>query len=56
MGIMGWSNTAMAKNDQHMTDRVRSDVAKQLDALLSALPAVTDDDEEDGPPRALRLA
>jgi integrase len=56
MGIMGWSNTAMAKNYQHMTDRVRSDVAKQVDALLWGLPAVTDDDDEDGPPRALRPA
>lgn len=35
---MGWSNTAMAKNYQHMTDRVRSDIAKRVDLLLWGVP------------------
>jgi integrase len=34
MGIMGWSNSAMAKRYQHLTDQVRHDVAKRVGGLL----------------------
>ncbi|GAA1029925.1 site-specific integrase [Virgisporangium ochraceum] len=34
MGIMGWSNTAMAVRYQHLTAKVRTDIAKQVDGLL----------------------
>jgi integrase len=34
MGIMGWSNSAMAVRYQHMTDQVRRDIAQQLGGLL----------------------
>lgn len=56
MGIMGWSNSAMAKNYQHLTERVRSDIAKRVDILLWGVPADGDDNTEDGPPRTLRPA
>jgi hypothetical protein len=31
---MGWSNSSMAVRYQHITDRVRRDVAQQLGSLL----------------------
>lgn len=34
MGIMGWSNTAMAARYQHITDPVRRDVAKRVGGLI----------------------
>ncbi|WP_242454282.1 tyrosine-type recombinase/integrase [Bailinhaonella thermotolerans] len=34
MSIMGWSSTAMARRYQHVTDTLRSGVAKRVDALL----------------------
>lgn len=34
MGIMGWSNSAMAVRYQHITAAVRRDVAQQVDGLL----------------------
>jgi integrase len=41
MGIMGWSNSAMAKRYQHITEQVRRDVAKRVGGLLweSSAPA-----------------
>lgn len=36
MGLMGWSNTAMAARYQHMTEPVRRDVADRVGALLWA--------------------
>jgi integrase len=36
IGIMGWSNSAMAMRYQHITAAVRSDVAARIDALLWA--------------------
>nr|WP_245541776.1 tyrosine-type recombinase/integrase [Sporichthya polymorpha] len=34
MGLMGWSNTAMAARYQHMTGAVQRDVADRLGVLL----------------------
>jgi integrase len=34
MGIMGWSNSAMAKRYQHITEQVRRDVAERVGGLL----------------------
>ncbi len=38
MGIMGWSNTAMAARYQHITSAIRRDVALQVGGLLWKLP------------------
>ncbi|MEV4134404.1 tyrosine-type recombinase/integrase [Dactylosporangium sp. NPDC049742] len=45
MGIMGWSNSAMAKRYQHITGQVRRDVAKRVGGLLWRPPT-----EDDNPP------
>ncbi|GEC23910.1 hypothetical protein PSA01_09390 [Pseudonocardia saturnea] len=42
MGVMGWSNTAMAARYQHITSAVRQDVASRVGGLLWQTP--------DGPP------
>ena len=34
MGLLGWSNTAMAARYQHMVDAVRADIARQVDGLI----------------------
>jgi integrase len=34
MGIMGWSQTAMAARYQHVTNAVRRDVANRVGGLL----------------------
>jgi hypothetical protein len=34
MGIMGWSNTAMASRYQHITAAIRRDVAQRVGGLL----------------------
>jgi integrase len=34
MGLMGWSNSAMAARYQHLTGTIRSDVASKVDGLL----------------------
>ena len=34
MGLMGWSNTAMAARYQHLTAAIRHDVAARIDATL----------------------
>ncbi|GAA3621322.1 site-specific integrase [Lentzea roselyniae] len=49
MGIMGWSNTAMAAKYQHITASIRRDVAQRVGGLLWE-PAETADesDDEDG--------
>lgn len=44
MGIMGWSSADMAKRYQHITDEVRSDIARQVGGLLWAPES---DDEGD---------
>ncbi len=56
MGLMGWSNTSMAKRYQHITDPVLRDVAERVDGLIwkpvdpPAEPDLTepDDQDEDG--------
>ena len=44
MDMMGWSNTAMLKRYQHITRKVRTDVAKRLDGLI--WDGATDDDDQ----------
>jgi integrase len=34
MGVMGWSNSAMAARYQHMTSAIRRDVAQRVGGLL----------------------
>jgi integrase len=34
MECMGWSNSSMAKRDQHVTAVLRADIASRLDAFL----------------------
>jgi integrase len=34
MGVMGWSNTAMAARYQHIIAAIRRDVASSVDGLL----------------------
>lgn len=43
MGIMGWSNTAMAARYQHITAQIRRDVAERVGGLLWELPEDGDD-------------
>lgn len=38
MGIMGWSNSAMAVRYQHLTAGIRHDIAKQIGSLLWTKP------------------
>lgn len=53
MGIMGWSNSAMAVRCQHMTAQVRRDIAQQLGGLLwgdsPRRPGESGDGQPDGP-------
>ncbi|WP_446217310.1 hypothetical protein [Micromonospora sp. IBHARD004] len=53
MGIMGWSNSAMAVRYQHMTDQVRRDIAQQFGGLLwgdsPRRPGEPGDGQPDGP-------
>lgn len=44
MSIMGWSNTAMAARYQHLTTKIRSNIAKRVGGLLWQAP--------EGPPAA----
>jgi len=48
MGIMGWSNPDMAKRYQHITDEVRTDIAKQVGGLIWAPPNARTDEGGDG--------
>jgi hypothetical protein len=51
MGVMGWSDTAMAARHQHVTARIRRDVAERVGGLLrSRAPDGPDGDK--GPPAA----
>jgi hypothetical protein len=49
MGLMGWSNSAMAARYQHLTVPVRRDIAKQVGGLLWDVQptAETSDGEDD---------
>ncbi len=46
MGVMGWSNTAMAARYQHMTTAIRRDVAQRVSGLLWK-PATADSGSAD---------
>jgi len=47
MGIMGWSDAAMAKRYQHVSDPIRHDVAGLINGFLWA-PEGVDDHPEGG--------
>ncbi|MFI7217903.1 tyrosine-type recombinase/integrase [Micromonospora maritima] len=49
MGIMGWSNSAMATRYQHLTAQVRQDIAQRVGGLLWAAPGSTGDTPKDHP-------
>ncbi|MFJ6212180.1 tyrosine-type recombinase/integrase [Streptomyces sp. NPDC092296] len=49
MEIMGWSSTAMARRYQHVTARIRRDVAKQIGGLIWAVAQDSADGKLDGP-------
>jgi integrase len=53
MGIMGWSNSAMAKRYQHLTDQVRHDVAERVGGLLWHHTVEDRGDPDDGAAGAL---
>jgi hypothetical protein len=42
MGLMRWSGTGMAKRYQHMTAKVRDDIAKRVGGLLRDTPKEPD--------------
>jgi integrase len=46
LGLMGWSNPAVARNYQHITAAVRDDVAKRLGGLLWANDGPPNDEDE----------
>ncbi|MEV4762570.1 tyrosine-type recombinase/integrase [Micromonospora chokoriensis] len=48
MGIMGWSDSGMARRYQHLTGQVRRDVAKRVGGLLWQPAQSADDDPDDG--------
>jgi integrase len=48
MGIMGWSNSAMAARYQHLTAQVRRDIAKRVGGLLWDTSSPPPDDDDDG--------
>jgi integrase len=47
MGLMGWSNTAVAARYQHIIAAIRRDVATKLGGLLWA-PAIDGEEDDDG--------
>ncbi|MFE9744054.1 tyrosine-type recombinase/integrase [Saccharothrix saharensis] len=50
MGIMGWSNTAMAARYQHITSAIRRDVAQRVGGLLwKPADAADEPDDDEGP-------
>lgn len=56
MGIMGWSDSGMARRYQHLTAQVRRDVAKRVGGLLWQPAPKADDDPDDGPTGVLSKA
>ncbi|MCX5119887.1 site-specific integrase [Micromonospora sp. NBC_00362] len=48
MGIMGWSDSGMARRYQHLTGQVRRDVAKRVGGLLWQPPETANNDPDDG--------
>jgi integrase len=52
MGVMGWSNTAMAARYQHITATIRHDVAQRVGGLLWKPTAGPSTEPSDGDPAA----
>jgi integrase len=48
MGIMGWSDSGMARRYQHLTAQIRRDIAKQVGGLLWEPESGPPDDRDDG--------
>jgi len=48
MGIMGWSNSAMAARYQHLTAQIRRDIAKRVGGLLWEPADGPESDGDDG--------
>jgi integrase len=48
MGVMGWSNTAMAARYQHLTTSIRQDVAQRVGGLLWEPAGDNSPEHEDG--------
>ncbi len=46
MGIMGWSNSAMAARYQHLTAQVRRDIAQRVGGLLWDTTSRQADDDD----------
>ena len=42
MGLMGWSSSSMTTRYQHITDKIRRDIAKQVGGLIWTTPAGPD--------------
>jgi integrase len=47
MGIMGWSDSGMARRHQHLTAQIRGDIAKQVGGLLWITPYETETETGD---------
>ena len=52
MGIMGWSNPAMAQRYAHMVDPLRKDIAARVDGLLWAASPTQPEAKPDARPEA----
>jgi integrase len=48
MGLMGWSDSAMAKRYQHMTAEIRHDIAKRVSGLLWNTADSPSNEDDDG--------
>jgi integrase len=58
MGVMGWSSTSMTKRYQHLTDQIRTDIAKRVGGLIWATPepvAGEHDQGDDGGPNGAQV-
>jgi hypothetical protein len=49
MSLMGWSSAEMAARDQHVTDTIRQDVARQVDSLIWRVRGGVDTADGDAP-------
>lgn len=48
MGIMGWSDSGMARRYQHLTAQVRGDIAERVGGLLWRPAVGSNDGPDDG--------
>jgi integrase len=48
MGIMGWASTGMAARYQHVTDAIRTDIAKRVGGLIWKAPTEEPEEPDDG--------